>query len=47
MASYTNAVFDRFINAHMEGVQINRGMASDEDDDDEDEEQTPPDAPQQ
>ena len=35
-ASYTNGVFDRFINAHMEGVQINRGLA-DLDDEEEDE----------
>lgn len=30
-ASFTNAVFDRFINSHIEGVEVNRGMASDED----------------
>ena len=37
-ASFTNGVFDRFINSHMEGVQINRGLASEEDlDEDEDE----------
>lgn len=34
-ASFTNAVFDKFINSHMEGVQINRGLASEEDDDEE------------
>ena len=38
-ASYTNGVFDRFINAHMEGVQINRGLADPEDDDDEEDEE--------
>ncbi|MBE5769842.1 MAG: DUF624 domain-containing protein [Clostridia bacterium] len=37
-ASYTNGVFDRFINAHMEGVEINRGLADPEDDDDEEDE---------
>ncbi len=47
MASYTNAVFDRYINAHMEGVKINRGMASDEDDEDEEEEENASDEPQQ
>ncbi len=39
-ASYTNAVFDKFINSHMEGVQVNRGLASEEDlDEEEDEEE--------
>ena len=38
IASYTNAVFDRFINARMEGVQVNRGLAADPDDEDEDDE---------
>ena len=42
-ASYTNGVFDRFINSRMEGVTVNRGLASDEDlDDEEDEEETNP-----
>ena len=44
-ASYTNGVFDRFINAHMEGVTINRGLADPDEDDEEDEEEnsvTPP-----
>ena len=40
-ASLSNAVFDKFINARLEGVQINRGLAKEEDidegaDDDED-----------
>lgn len=35
-ASYTNGVFDRYINSRMEGVQINRGLAAPDDDDDED-----------
>ncbi|MBQ9196591.1 MAG: DUF624 domain-containing protein [Clostridia bacterium] len=30
-ASYTNGVFDRFINSRMEGVTINRGLAKEED----------------
>ncbi|MBQ9263197.1 MAG: YesL family protein [Clostridia bacterium] len=37
-ASYTNGVFDKYINSHMEGVQINRGLATESDDDEEDEE---------
>ncbi len=37
-ASFTNGVFDKFINAKMEGVEVNRGMATDLDDDDDDEE---------
>ena len=36
-ASFTNSVFDRFINSKIEGVRINRGL-SEETDDDEDEE---------
>lgn len=38
-ASYTNSVFDKFINPHIEGVKINRGLAQ-EDDDDEEEDNT-------
>lgn len=38
-ASYTNGVFDRYINSHMEGVEINRGLAKAEDLDEEDEEE--------
>lgn len=42
-ASYTNAVFDKYINSRIEGAQVNRGLSQedddeDEDDDDEDEE---------
>ena len=37
-ASFTNAVFDRFINSKIEGVQINRGLSSDDDADESDEE---------
>ena len=32
-ASFTNGVFDRFINSRIEGVQINRGLAKEEDED--------------
>ena len=38
-ASYTNAVFDKYINSRMEGVQINRGLATEEDEDEEDDEE--------
>ncbi len=37
-ASYTNGVFDKFINSHMEGVEVNRGLSSDLDDDDDEDE---------
>ncbi len=36
-ASYTNAVFDRFINARIEGAKVNQGLQSNDDDADEDE----------
>lgn len=36
-ASFTNGVFDRFINSRIEGVEVNRGLASDDDEEDEDE----------
>lgn len=32
-ASYTNGVFDRYINSRMEGVEINRGLAKEEEED--------------
>ena len=32
-ASYSNAVFDRFINARIEGAAVNRGLSQEEDDD--------------
>ena len=32
-ASFTNAVFDKYINSRIEGVEINRGLAKEEDDD--------------
>lgn len=37
-ASYTNAVFDRFINSRIEGAKVNQGLAAEEEDDEEDEE---------
>lgn len=44
-ASYTNGVFDKFINARIEGVEVNRGLnqeldEDDDDDDDDDEDET-------
>lgn len=41
-ASFTNAVFDKYINVHIEGVEVDRGLReeSDEDDEDEDDEDT-------
>lgn len=36
-ASFTNAVFDRFINSHIEGAPVNRGLREETDDDDEEE----------
>ena len=38
-ASFTNAVFDKYINSHMEGVEINRGLRKETDEEDEDEEE--------
>lgn len=35
-ASYTNAVFDRFINSRIEGATVNRGLNLNADDDDDD-----------
>ncbi len=32
-ASYTNAVFDKYINSRIEGAEVNRGLSQDEDDD--------------
>ena len=37
-ASYTNAVFDRFINSRIEGAVVNRGLRQDSDDEDDEEE---------
>lgn len=36
-ASYTNAVFDKYINSRIEGAVVNRGLRQDNDDDDDDE----------
>ena len=38
-ASYTNAVFDRFINPRIAGATVNQGMRETDDDDDDDEEE--------
>lgn len=37
-ASYTNAVFDRFINSRIEGAKVNQGLQESEEDEDDDEE---------
>ncbi|MBO5502211.1 MAG: YesL family protein [Clostridia bacterium] len=37
-ASYTNAVFDKYINVKIEGAQVNRGLYNEEDDDEDYEE---------
>lgn len=37
-ASFSNAVFDKYINARIEGAQINRGLAQEDEDEDLDEE---------
>jgi len=42
-ASFTNAVFDKYINSKIEGVQINRGLYNDEDDEDDDPDEDDPD----
>ena len=38
-ASFTNAVFDKYINSRIEGAQVNRGLSQETDDDDDDDEQ--------
>lgn len=38
-ASFTNAVFDKYINSRIEGAQVNRGLSQEEDDDDEDDDE--------
>ena len=43
-ASYTNAVFDRYVNSHIEGAKVNRGLATDTDDEDADDENAPEDS---
>ena len=37
-ASFTNGVFDKYINSRMEGVKVNRGLATETDDDEDEEE---------
>ena len=39
-ASYTNAVFDRFINPRIEGAKVNQGLREPEEDDEEEPEET-------
>ncbi len=41
-ASFTNSVFDRYINSHIDGVKVNRGLSEDTDEDEEDEAQPAP-----
>ncbi|MDD3212806.1 MAG: YesL family protein [Eubacteriales bacterium] len=43
-ASYSNAVFDKYINIKIEGAQVNRGLYVEPDDDDDDEDDVPPEA---
>ena len=38
-ASYTNAVFDRFLNSRIEGAKVNQGLRQDSDEDDDEEEE--------
>ena len=44
-ASYTNAVFDKYINSRIEGAIVDRGLAKDTDDDDWDEDEDEPQTP--
>ena len=39
-ASYTNAVFDKYLNSHIEGAKVNQGLRQ-ADEDEEDEEENP------
>ena len=41
-ASYTNGVFDRFINSRIEGAKVNQGLRTPDDDEDEDEDEANP-----
>ena len=41
-ASFTNAVFDRYINPRIEGVEVNRGLSTDLDDEDDAAEEAAP-----
>lgn len=38
-ASFTNAVFDKYINSRIEGAQVNRGLSQENDDDDDDDDE--------
>lgn len=38
-ASFTNAVFDKYINSRIEGAQVNRGLSQEDDDDDDDDDE--------
>ena len=40
-ASYANAVFDKYINANIEGAQVNRGLYNEEDDEEEEQQENP------
>ena len=42
-ASYTNAVFDRFLNTRIEGAKVNQGLRQESDDEDDEEETGPSD----
>ena len=39
VSRYTNAVFDKYINARIEGAVVNKGLGQEEDDDEEDDEE--------
>ena len=39
-ASYTNAVFDRFINARIEGAKVNQGLREEDDTEDDYDDET-------
>ena len=39
-ASYTNAVFEKYINPQIEGAPVNRGLRDPEDEDEDEEEET-------
>ena len=39
-ASYTNGVFDKYINSRIEGAEVNRGLNTDPEDEDDDEEES-------
>ena len=38
-ASYTNGVFDKYLNSRIEGAKVNQGLRQDTDDDDEEDEE--------